>query len=153
MNNKSVAAIIIIAFIAVGIFIFMLVRTSKKFNAAVQTPPITETNNPADNTYITPETPKPTYATPPAPTAPAPKTYQVNIQNFAFSSNSLSIKRGDTVTWTNKDSAPHTVTGGGFSSGTLSTNGTYSFTFNSVGTFNYACSFHPSMKGSVVVTE
>ena len=61
------------------------------------------------------------------------------------------VKKGDTVVWTNKDSAPHTVTGGSLNSGTLSGGQTYSFTFNAAGTVSYACSFHPSMTGKVVV--
>ncbi len=83
-----------------------------------------------------------------------PKTHNVSIQSFAFSQKSINIKKGDTVIWTNKDSAPHTVTGdnGGPASGTLNNGGTYSFTFNSTGTFNYRCGLHPSMTGSVVVT-
>ncbi len=86
----------------------------------------------------------------PTPT-PAPRT--VTIQNFAFSPTPLNIKVGDTVVWTNRDSAPHTVTGsGGMASPTLNTNDTYSLKFNTVGTFTYQCSIHSSMTGSVVVT-
>ena len=88
----------------------------------------------------------------PAPIpAPAPVTHAVTIQNFAFSPSPFTIKKGDTIVWTNKDSAPHTVTGGALSSGTLSTGQTYTFTFPSAGTLSYACNFHPSMHGTVVV--
>jgi len=88
---------------------------------------------------------------------PAPailsKTRTVTIQSFTFNQPTLTVKKGDVVTWTNQDAAPHTVTGdnGGLSSPTIGMNGTYSFTFTSVGTFNYHCTFHPSMKGTVVV--
>ena len=63
----------------------------------------------------------------------------------------MSIKKGDMVVWTNKDSAPHTVTGDGLNSGTLSGGQTYSFAFNTAGTFSYKCNFHPSMTGKVIV--
>ncbi|MDT7759288.1 MAG: hypothetical protein QOH27_5186 [Mycobacterium sp.] len=59
-----------------------------------------------------------------------------------------------TVTWTNKDEDPHTVVddGGVFRSRALGSGSTYSFTFPTAGTFDYICSIHPFMHGSVVVT-
>jgi plastocyanin len=84
-------------------------------------------------------------------------TDEVEIDNFSFTPASIKVKKGTTVTWTNKDSAPHTVTGvdsnKGPESGTLNGNDTYTFTFDEVGTFGYICDFHPSMKGEVTVTE
>lgn len=79
----------------------------------------------------------------------------VAIANFTFSPATITVKKGTTVTWTNQDTAPHTVTGtnGGPSSGNLSQGQTYSFTFNTVGTFNYFCAIHPMMKAVVIVTE
>lgn len=81
----------------------------------------------------------------------------VAIQDFAFSPATLKVKKGSTVTWTNKDSAPHTVTAtgtsGGPSSKTLQNGDSYSFTFDQVGTFAYHCSFHSSMTATVEVTE
>lgn len=77
----------------------------------------------------------------------------VNIQGFAFSPSSLNVKVGDTVIWTNKDSAPHTVTsdsGSELASSSLSNRQTYSHTFNTAGTYNYHCNFHTSMKGQVI---
>lgn len=86
----------------------------------------------------------------------AVETNTVSIQNFAFSPATIKVKVGTKVTWTNKDSAAHTVTGDssdGPASGTLAQDATYSFTFTKAGTFNYACSIHPSMKGTVIVTN
>ncbi|HEV8601382.1 MAG TPA: cupredoxin family copper-binding protein [Patescibacteria group bacterium] len=93
--------------------------------------------------------------TPNPPPASAPATHTVSIENFAFSDASITIKKGDIVIWTNNDSAPHTVTGdsGGPGSSNLSANQTYSFTFNTIGTFNYHCAIHPSMKGVVIVSQ
>ncbi len=79
----------------------------------------------------------------------------VSITNFSFSPSSLTVKRGQTVVWTNNDGAAHTVTvdaGTGPASGTLSNGATYSYTFNAAGTFNYHCAFHASMRGTVIVT-
>jgi plastocyanin len=56
------------------------------------------------------------------------------------------------VTWTNNDSATHTITGdGGLDSGDVATGGTYSKTFDKAGTYKYHCSIHPTMTGEVVV--
>ncbi len=82
-----------------------------------------------------------------------PASHSINIQNFAFSQASLTVKKGDTIVWTNKDSAPHTVTwdNGGQSSGTLKKGDGYDFIFDTAGTFSYYCAFHPSMKGKIIV--
>ena len=77
----------------------------------------------------------------------------VTLANFAFSPATLNVQVGTTVIWTNNDSTTHTVTSesGVFDSGNLATNATFSYTFNSAGTFAYHCSIHTSMTGKVVV--
>ncbi|MDN5275214.1 MAG: plastocyanin [Candidatus Saccharibacteria bacterium] len=97
---------------------------------------------------------------PPMPTSSSTATQSTNsvaIQNFAFSPSAITIKKGTTVTWTNQDSTAHTVTEtdsqDGPKSGNLSTGKSYSFTYNTVGTFKYECSIHTSMTGTVTVTE
>jgi plastocyanin len=59
------------------------------------------------------------------------------------------IRAGDTVTWTFADAAPHTVTSdtGAFDSGQPQTGGTYQFTFNSAGTYDYYCVVHGAAGG------
>ena len=86
-------------------------------------------------------------------TTTVPATHTIAIQNFAFDAQLVNINKGDSVVWTNNDSAPHTVTGnnGGLDSPTINKNGIYRFTFNTSGTFSYYCAFHPSMKGIIVV--
>jgi amicyanin len=76
------------------------------------------------------------------------------IQNVAFSPNPITIAPGSTVTWTNRDGAPHTVTAddGSWGSSTLRQGGTYSHVFTSPGSYTYHCAIHPFMKGTVVVT-
>ncbi len=78
----------------------------------------------------------------------------VGIDNFAFAPATLTVRVGGTVTWTNRDEEPHTVaaTDGSFHSPGMGTGGTYSHTFPTAGTFDYVCSIHPMMHGTVVVT-
>lgn len=102
--------------------------------------------------------PPTTPATNPAASAPSPTTNQaataVTIQNFAFSPASLTIKKGETVTWTNKDSAPHQIASdmaGKFQGPSISNGQTYSFTFNETGSFPYHCAIHPMMKATITV--
>lgn len=90
-----------------------------------------------------------------AASAAAPvATTSVDIQGFAFSPSEITVNIGDTVVWTNKDGAAHTVT---FKdnvlpgSPTLTNGGVFSHTFTSAGTFEYFCAFHGGMKGKVVV--
>ena len=89
-----------------------------------------------------------------APAAPV-NGDQVNIDNFAFVPATLTVRAGSTVTWTNHDEEPHTVAAsdGSFHSPGLGTGGTFSHTFATAGTFDYVCSIHPMMHGTVVVTQ
>jgi len=84
-------------------------------------------------------------------------TNAVAIQNFAFDSADITVKQGATVTWTNKDSTAHTVTETdsqtGPNSGDVNPGSSYSFTFSTPGTYHYHCAIHPSMVGTVTVTQ
>jgi len=89
----------------------------------------------------------------------------VAIADFAFSPQTLTVTAGATVTWTNNDGAPHTVTAtdgpstsaqttGAFDSGNFGQGQTFSFTFDKAGTYYYDCTLHAaqaSMHGTVVV--
>jgi amicyanin len=90
----------------------------------------------------------------PAPQAVA-ATQQVHMSGYAYGPATLTIKVGDTVTWTNHDQAPHdAVTTAGpaqFRSPMLATGQTWSFTFTTPGTYSYYCSVHPDMRGQIVV--
>lgn len=90
---------------------------------------------------------------PAATSGPATGGTAVTIANFAFGPESLTIAVGDSVTWTNQDSAGHTVTAddGSFKSGTLATGDTFSQTFSAAGTYAYHCAIHPKMKATIVV--
>ena len=76
----------------------------------------------------------------------------VNIDNFTFAPQELTLKVGDSVTWTNHDDMPHTIVSAGkFRSKTLDTDGTFSFTFTTAGDYKYFCSLHPHMTGMIKV--
>ncbi len=77
----------------------------------------------------------------------------VSIVSFAFDPASVTIDAGTTVTWTNNDTVPHTVTAtdGSFNSGNLNPGESFSFTFDEAGTFDYICNYHPNMTGTVIV--
>lgn len=84
----------------------------------------------------------------------SPKTYSVEIKSFAFNPATLTIKIGDSITWTNKDSVRHTVTsdsGSELGSQQFSNGQTYSHTFTQAGTYNYHCALHSSMKAKIIV--
>ena len=88
------------------------------------------------------------------PTTPEPKDYEVNIKNFDFAPLTLTIKTGDSVTWTNNDNVAHTVTsdqGKELDSSLLTTKETYTHKFVTSGTYNYHCAPHPAMKGTIIV--
>ncbi len=76
-----------------------------------------------------------------------------DIKGFTFIPDTITISRGDTVTWTNLDSVPHTATGDDFDSGNLAKGQSWSHTFNIAGTFAYICTIHPYMHGEVVIVE
>ncbi|MBV9860239.1 MAG: cupredoxin family copper-binding protein [Alphaproteobacteria bacterium] len=80
---------------------------------------------------------------------------QVVIDDFTFGPAVMTVARGTTVTWTNKDDDPHTVASDGdpklFKSPALDTDQSFAFTFNEAGTFKYFCTIHPRMRGTVVV--
>jgi plastocyanin len=77
----------------------------------------------------------------------------VTIQNFAFSPATITIKKGQSITWTNEDSAGHSATAddNSWDTGFLPQGQSKTLAFNKVGTFTYHCSVHPNMKATVTV--
>lgn len=105
--------------------------------------------------------PPPTNTVPAATNTPAPTGPQAAIAvsgsgTYAFSPATMTIKVGTTVTWTNNTIAPHTVTSDSGDpasfNGSLSSGGTFSFTFTTAGTYHYHCTIHPYMKATITVT-
>lgn len=76
----------------------------------------------------------------------------VTIKDFKFNPATVIVKAGETIIWTNEDSVQHTATfTEKFDSGNLDAGKSFSHTFNEAGTFDYICSFHPYMKGKIIV--
>jgi outer membrane biosynthesis protein TonB len=115
--------------------------------APAPTPIPTPTPTPAPNPSPTP-TPAPV-----PPPIPAPIKKAVSISGFSFEPSSITVSAGTTVVWTNQDPTNHTITAndGSFDSGPVSSNGSYSHTFDQAGSFSYHCNIHPSMQGTIVV--
>lgn len=79
----------------------------------------------------------------------------VDIVSFTFSPDPINITVGTTVRWTNQDGVLHTSTSDGavWDSGNLSNGQQFSYTFNIAGSYPYHCSVHPSMLGTINVSE
>jgi plastocyanin len=86
--------------------------------------------------------------------SPAVAAPGVAISGFAFEPASLDVAVGTTVRWDNQDPAAHTVTSddGSFDSGVLPSGEAFEHTFDSAGTYSYACEIHTSMTGTVIVS-
>jgi plastocyanin len=149
MSSRNwIFVVVVIAVLALGGWYFVAKSKSS-----------TSTATPTPTMAMSSMTPQPSSSAAAAPQASSDvqAAPSVTIQNFAFSPSSITVKKGTTVTWTNKDSAGHTVTEtdskSGPTSGTLMNGQSYHFTFSTVGTFHYKCNIHPSMTGTVTVTE
>jgi plastocyanin len=87
----------------------------------------------------------------PVADANAPLVLHVAMKNMKFSPATIEIKKGDTVEWKNDDITPHTATSAAFDSGSIASDAGWRHTFTQAGSFPYYCTFHPEMKGTVVV--
>jgi plastocyanin len=88
------------------------------------------------------------------PVAPARAAEtEVKIDNFVFAPQRVVVKAGTTVTWVNEDDIPHTIASNTklFKSSALDTDDKFSFTFTTPGAYDYFCSLHPHMTGTIVV--
>ncbi len=95
-------------------------------------------------------TPTPTISQP-----SGPGQASVILENFAFVPNNLVVAKGTTVTWTNRDSAQHSIVS---DSGYATMNSplfgkgeAFSVTFTEAGTYPYHCRIHPSMQARIIV--
>jgi plastocyanin len=76
---------------------------------------------------------------------------KVSMRNMQFYPQSLKVKKGTVVEWKNDDLVPHTATSASFDSGSLGRGKSWRHTFTKTGQFPYACTFHPTMTGNVIV--
>jgi plastocyanin len=93
-------------------------------------------------------------STPAAAQAPAPGGAKVSVQDNTFKPGDITVKSGDTVTFTNDGGVTHTVTatdGADFDSGSLAPGKTFSFVAAGHGKISYVCTIHPGMQGTITV--
>lgn len=140
-----VAAILVVT--AIGVAIFLFLNANKPNSETENTPGPSST--PSESLQVQPDSPA---------VGEGVKINTVSIVNMTFSPATISVKKGTTVTWTNNDTEPHTVTKvkghiTGPESDTLNPNETYSYTFDEPGIYDYLCTLHTGMTGRVIVTE
>jgi len=75
----------------------------------------------------------------------------IEMRDFAFSPQTVEIRVGDRVTWTNRDGVEHNATNGSFDTGLLAQGESASIRFTAPGTYAFFCQPHPSMTGTVIV--
>jgi plastocyanin len=94
-------------------------------------------------------------ASEPAPSGEAARSEKVEIVEFTYDPDPVVVQAGGKVIWQNEDTAPHTATAddGSFDTGTLEQGKLKSESFKDPGTFTYFCEIHPTMHGTVEVTE
>jgi plastocyanin len=84
------------------------------------------------------------------------KQNRIEIKDFAFNPQTITVKSGEKVTWINRDEEPHTIVSVGkqFKKSTaLDTDQEFTITAGAPGTYEYFCSVHPKMTGTIVVEK
>ena len=91
-------------------------------------------------------------ATPTLQKTPSVSENTIRIKNFAFDPASITVKVGSTVRWVNQDSVPHRILfADGADSTILAPSQSWSRKIDKAGTFDYSCTIHPTMQGTVIV--
>jgi plastocyanin len=82
--------------------------------------------------------------------------FEIDIDNFVFNPQEITVPAGTRVKWTNRDDIPHLVVASVspplFRSKAMDTDESYAFTFDKPGRYAYFCALHPHMQGTVIVT-
>jgi plastocyanin len=78
---------------------------------------------------------------------------KIDINNYMFAPNKITVTQGTKVTWVNHDEVPHTIASKDkkFRSPALDTDDTFSYTFTTPGTYEYFCTLHPQMVATITV--
>jgi plastocyanin len=86
------------------------------------------------------------------PTTEISKTYDITIKSFTFNPAVITIKKGDSIKWTNQDDISHSIiaNSGLFRSENFDKGQSFTFTFNNSGESLYHCGLHPSMTGKII---
>lgn len=80
-------------------------------------------------------------------------THTVTIEGVQFNPPQLTVHVGERIVWVNKDAFPHTATAADktFDSGSIEADGSWTYIAGKKGAYAYACLFHPTMKGRIIV--
>lgn len=137
MRKSTLLAIIVLAILVVGGAVALTHKSNNN--------PTSSSNSSTQNTNSTTSNAN-----------QASQTGSIDIKNMMFTPSQITVAKGGTVTWTNNDTTTHRVVDdltnvGGPSSGDIAPGSTYSFNFTKTGSFQYHCSIHPSMRGTIVV--
>lgn len=147
MDRRLLTVLVVIVLLAVAGGAYAVVKNRPASSSQAASSSSDMSNMPANNTSNSSNNSSE------APTA----ADKVSIKDFAFSPASITVTKGTTVTWTNNDTTAHTVveTDGkdGPNSSDVKPGDSYTFTFSQAGTYQYHCSLHPQMTGTVTVTE
>ena len=84
------------------------------------------------------------------------KQNRIEIKDFAFNPQTITVKSGEKVTWINRDEEPHTIVSveKQFKKSTaLDTDQEFTITAGAPGTYSYFCSVHPKMTGIIIVEK
>jgi len=135
MEKKTMVVGVIVILAVIGVYLYM-----NGYIPQLNFPSMNGTTAPVNNTNPEAEN--------------SGSQISVEISNSAFNPSEITIKTGDSVIWTNMDFVVHTVTsdsGEELMSEGIVKGENYSHTFNIVGTYDYHCSIHTSMKGKIIV--
>jgi plastocyanin len=127
MNNKIIIGVVLVVIVIGGLYYF----NKKQYQPTQQQPVNQQTATQKPENKV--------------------EANAITIENFSFNPSTLTVKQGTKVVWTNKDSATHTIKADTFNSQDIAQGGTFEFTFDKKGSFDYSCGIHPSMKGKVIV--
>jgi plastocyanin len=81
---------------------------------------------------------------------------QIEIKDFHFNPQTVTVKSGEKITWINRDEEPHTVVSVEKQfkkSPPLDTDQEFTITAGAPGTYTYFCSVHPKMTGTIIVEK
>ena len=83
----------------------------------------------------------------------SPPANEVWISGSAFNPSTITASLNTTIKWTNKDAIAHTVISDAvlFDSGNMNSGATFNYKFTQAGTYNYHCTYHSMMTGTVIV--
>jgi plastocyanin len=163
ITNKKTAVttvlLLLVIFVAAALALYnnakfgsLLVTTPNNQPAATTTQTRTQTNTATASMATTTTTRASTAASPTTVITNPPSIVTLEIKSWGFNPDAITIAKGSTATWTNKDGEKHTVTSSGnFDSGDIAAGGSWSYTFNSIGVYEYSCKYHPSITGKITV--